>query len=131
MKRNTRIFFRVLSVIYLLAVAVLCFGKFPPSDEIPTVIFGIGADKIAHCLMFLPMIPLAVISLPAPKIPCGTTVVFIASTLLGVAIGGGSELLQGLTGYRNCDLMDFTADCVGLAIGLTATIITTIIIRKR
>lgn len=131
MKDRTRTIFRIASVTYLAALAILCFGKFPPSDDIPSSILGIEVDKLVHCLMFLPFVPLAVLSLPVPRMRCGKAVLLSAAALLGLAVAGGIEIFQGFTDYRSRDILDFAADCVGLAAGFAAGIIITIKTGKR
>ena len=42
--------------------------------------------------------------------------------IAGCLIGGGIELIQGLTDYRSCDIMDFRADATGLVIGSLITL---------
>lgn len=52
------------------------------------------------------------------EIRIGNCRIFIA----GCLIGGGIELIQGLTDYRSCDIMDFRADATGLVIGSLITL---------
>ena len=40
--------FRVLTLLYIIAVAVLCFAKFSAMPPSPVSIFGIPADKVVH-----------------------------------------------------------------------------------
>ena len=37
--------------------------------------------------------------------------------LAGILLGGAIEGLQGLSGYRSCDIGDFWADCIGILLG--------------
>lgn len=127
MKRKTRIFFRILAVVYLVALAVLCFGKFPQNNDTPCMIFGMDADKVAHFMMFIPFVPMALLSLQTKR----TALLIGAATVLGVAIGGGIEIIQGLTGYRNCDINDFISDCIGVGAGLAVAIVIALITRKK
>ena len=45
---------RILFGLYLVAVAVLCFARFPESEDVPKSLLGIPMDKIVHFLMFFP-----------------------------------------------------------------------------
>ena len=54
MPRKRRIFARILFLLYLVAICILCFGKFSGSSDFPTSLLGIPSDKIVHFLMFLP-----------------------------------------------------------------------------
>ena len=49
----------------------------------------------------------------------------------GIIAGGAIELLQGLSGYRSCDIRDFRADCLGLFSGAALTILVWTIVRYR
>ena len=44
----------VVFLIYLAAVAWLCFGNFKPGPDIPRSLWGIPIDKCFHFVMFLP-----------------------------------------------------------------------------
>ena len=113
------LFWRILLVIYLAAVAYICFasqGDLPSFDEWP---FKIPADKVVHFLMFLPWPILACLSvLP---FDAGRTrkavIVMMLMTLAGCAIAGVTEWIQGLLPYRSKDIFDCIADCLGLLTG--------------
>ena len=52
MTRRQLVIARVLFAMYLVAVAVLCFGKFDSSQDVPKSLWGIPTDKVVHFLMF-------------------------------------------------------------------------------
>ncbi|MBR0255721.1 MAG: VanZ family protein [Bacteroidales bacterium] len=54
MKFNTRIIWAIVFLLYVAAVAWLCFGNFSPSPDMPRELFGIPIDKCVHFLMFFP-----------------------------------------------------------------------------
>ena len=54
----------------------------------------------------------------------GIVTLFMLATLIaGTAAGAGIEIIQQMTGYRSCDIMDFRADCLGLLAGAVLTTI--------
>lgn len=115
---------RILFVTYVSVVMFLCFYDFPPDESIPCYILGIPTDKIVHALMFLPAVPLAFFSLPGKwfkgfwiELPLVVLTAVAAAIMAGLI-----EIAQGLTPYRSCDLYDFYADCVGIALASTATL---------
>ena len=62
MKKSFKIAFRVLFYLYLIAVAVLCFGSFNSLPEVSKTILGIPTDKVVHFCMFFPFPILAVLA---------------------------------------------------------------------
>ena len=80
--------------------------------------FGIGKDKIAHFLMFLPFPILMYMAFHTHHGNPWRLIIFMTVTILiGAAAGAGIELLQMTTKYRSCDILDFRADCIGLLAG--------------
>ena len=54
MRFNTRIIWTLVFLLYVAAVAWLCFGSFSPSPDMPREILSIPVDKCVHFLMFMP-----------------------------------------------------------------------------
>ena len=113
------LFWRILLVIYLAAVSYICFasqGGLPTIENWP---FKIPADKCVHFVMFLPWPVLACLSV----LPIGAgrtrkaVIILLIITLLGCALAGATEWIQGLLPYRSRDVVDFIADCLGLLTG--------------
>lgn len=130
MTRRQLIWARILFVVYLVAVAVLCFGKFDSSNDLPKELWGIPADKIVHFLMFFPFPILAFLAFDGYSAKpwlsvLGTVATFAAGILLAV----GTEVGQArLTTYRSGDVNDFKADL--LALGISSLIVLLINFRK-
>ena len=107
-------FWRIMLVVYLAAVAYICFagqGSLPSFDYWP---FSIPADKCVHFLMFRPWPILACLAF----MPGHSMVpVLLLMTLVGLALAGTTEWVQGLLPYRSKDVWDFIADCLGLLAG--------------
>ena len=119
MKFPGKIFWRILLVVYLAAVAYLCFasqGGLPKFDDWP---FKIPADKVVHFLMFLPWPILASLSVMPDRDRASVRMVvtLLIITLIGCALAGTTEWVQGLLPYRSRDIMDFIADSLGLMTG--------------
>ena len=116
---SRRWFWRVLLVVYLAAVAYVCFasqGSLPKFDEWN---FPIPADKCIHFLLFLPWPILACLSVlqPADNRRVRTVVILLIITIIGCGLAGATEYIQGLLPYRSRDSFDFIADCLGLLTG--------------
>ena len=143
MKVPRKLFWRILLVVYLAAVAYVCFagqGSLPKFTDWP---FSIPADKCVHFVLFLPWpilaclsfieispratlgrndrsvvisSPSSVISSEVEKSP-RSIVILLIITLIGMALAGTTEWIQGLLPYRSKDVWDFIADCLGLLAG--------------
>ena len=119
MKRTT--IFRILTILYLGAVALLCFANFNNLPDVQKTFLGIPADKIVHFLMFLPFPILAFWSLRLRrKGLVKTLLVLVAIFIVGCLIAWGTEYVQSKLPYRDMDLLDFRADRIGLAVGCMA-----------
>ena len=114
----------VLMVFYLGALAFLCFGHFDSLPEVSTDFFGIPTDKIVHFCMFFPFPILAYATFVHKTKGRWVSVfqiigIYIAGCILGIL----TELGQGLTDYRSCDINDFRADALGMALSSIIIII--------
>jgi VanZ family protein len=116
MRRTT--LFRLLTVLYLAAIAVLCFAKFSSMPSVPGSFLGIPTDKIVHFLMFLPFPVLALLSfkLKRPAI-LKLILIIVLLFIIGCLIAWGTECVQGMLRYRDMDPVDFKADSLGLFTG--------------
>ena len=116
MTRRQLVWARVLFGLYLVAVAVLCFGQFDSSQDVPKALWGIPTDKVVHFLMFFPFPLLAYLSFDRyrerrwPSV-FWATVAFLA----GCAYAAGTEWVQSRLSYRSGDPADFLADFTALA----------------
>lgn len=119
----------LLFILYLGALALLCFIH---GDHLPNITgtwMGYRADSIAHAVMFLPFIPLAFASVGFRKATFFkdmSLLLFIAA--VGACTAYATEIIQGQLRFRTYEFRDFVADCVGLAAG-AAFITLCIIIR--
>lgn len=127
------ILFRILTLVYLVAVAFLCFGNFGSLPDVQRSFFGIPTDKIVHFLMFVPFTFLAFWSFSkADKTGVVKTMLaLLALFALGCLIAWGTELVQSKLPYRSFDMKDFRADRIGLACGTVVTFIVQFFIRRK
>ena len=124
MKKRTRYISRVLMLLYIAAVCLLCFADIRTDIGVNSTLLGIPADKIVHFTMFLPFPALMYAAFHRQERKPARFIVFMLATLIsGAAAGAGIEIIQQMTGYRSCDIMDFRADCLGLLAGAVLTTI--------
>ncbi|MBR6884057.1 MAG: hypothetical protein IKN06_13960 [Bacteroidales bacterium] len=133
MTGKQRTFARVLFVLYLVAVAWLCFGKFSSVPDVPRSFWGIPTDKVVHFLMFFPYPILAFFAFDPLTKTVRSTLLWTAATFLtGCAVAGVTEIIQAkYLPYRMGDLADFKADLLALAIASAFVCIIDILKLKR
>lgn len=113
---------RILFILYLAAIAFLCFMKVDKLPQIQRLILGIPADKVAHFLMFLPFPILAFLAYDHVTDKPWRCVLFaVVNFLCGAAVALLTEYIQGLLPYRSRDLADFQVDL--LAIGASTLLV--------
>lgn len=102
-------------------VAVLMWASLAPAQNIPG-----GAsvsDKLLHFVAYLVLGALCVFALPRVR----PLVILAGVTAFGLLM----EVLQLFTGYRAFEWTDLLSDFVGAAIGMTAALIATDVLRRR
>ena len=117
MSRKQLLIARILIVVYLAAVAFLCFGDFGGLPGVEQSFLGIPTDKIVHFLMFFPFPVLAYFAFDRFTEKVWTSILWTGVTFLaGALLAAGTELGQArLTTWRSGDPNDFKADLVALA----------------
>ena len=119
MKGKIHIVFKIVTLLYAVAVGVLCFAKFDPEFIQEQSQLLHLTDKDVHFLMFLPFVPLIYLAFASPEWEMRKTLVFSARmVVVAVAVASMIELIQGQTGYRGEDLWDAVAGIVGAAVGM-------------
>ena len=115
MTRRQLVIARILFALYLIAVAVLCFGKFDGSHDVPKDLWGIPTDKVVHFLMFLPLPALAYLAFDRYKGNRSSSFLWAGVAFLGgCAYAAFTELIQSRLPYRSGDPLDFKADFLAL-----------------
>ena len=119
MTKTLKTIFKVLFYLYLVAVAVLCFGSFNSLPQVSKTILGIPTDKVAHFCMFFPFPILAFLAYDKYTGDRKKVLLFALVTLIvGCLLAAGTELGQAyLTKYRSGDPKDFLADFLALLSG--------------
>lgn len=122
---------RTLFVIYVICVLVLCLKHLKQLPDVPASFWGIPSDKWAHFLMFLPFPVLSRFSLDFEGAEYRKKF-FSAFAILaaGCAFAALTEYLQGLTPYRQTEILDFTADVIGMSLSTIAVLIFDLIHRN-
>ncbi len=122
--KTGRILFPTLMLLYFIIVGFLCFGKFDSLQNAPQTFFGLPADKVVHFCLFFPF-PLLAYGTFGRKTAgrWKSALLIICIFIAGCLIGAGTELGQGLTSYRSCDINDFRADAAGMALSSIIAII--------
>ena len=118
MTRRQRLLARILFVLYLAAVAYLCFGRFDDMPDVEKYIFGIPTDKVVHFLMFFPFPILAFLAFDRYTEKFWSTVLWTLGTFAaGALLAAGTEYGQArLTTWRSGDPLDLRADLIALGI---------------
>ena len=117
MSRKTIILSRVLLILYIAALAFLCFGQIGHLPQLQKHILGLEEDKIVHFLMFLPFPLLAYPAIgKEPDGPWKAIGQILLLFLSGCLLAAATELIQSRIPYRSADPKDFTADSLALAI---------------
>ena len=119
---------RILMLLYIAAIAYLCFGHFDDMPDISRSFFGIDTDKIVHFAMFLPFPLLSYYCIgKKPKNALAAIAAVLGIFLAGCVIAALTEIGQGMTAYRNADPKDFLADGIALGISSLAVFIIMVI----
>ena len=128
MKSGYRVLRIVVFLVYVAAVAWLCFGTFKPVPSIPRSIFGIPTDKVVHFLMFLPFPLLGTIAFDFRS----WWRTLALTTLLANIIAFSFEQLQSrITSIRITDPTDLNANFLGITLGLAIAILIGLLAKKR
>ena len=130
MKRTT--FFKILTLVYIVAVAVLCFANFSSIPTVPGKFLGMDADKVVHFLMFFPFPLLAYLSFPLERKGIFATLCIIVLIFaVGCGLAGVTEYVQSKLPYRTMDIADFRADMLGLISASIITFLLRVLIRPK
>ena len=132
MKIKKRHIWTVLLLIYIAAVAYLCFMKPEGLPKVSPEFLGIPVDKVVHFLMFFPFTPMAYFSFkPKSRNMLPHFLVLLAVYAVGLSLAIGTEHVQGQLGYRSEDIHDFYADLVGISCSTAGTVIHILLNKNR
>ncbi len=124
--------FRLMLLLYICAVAYLCFGKFDDLPDLADSLWGIPMDKIAHFGMFFPFPILGYFSFDRKKRSWTEALVaLILVSSFGCIFAGLTEIIQGMLPYRSEDMRDFGADCLAICLSSFIVFIIDLIKNKK
>lgn len=110
MTKRKQTIWKVIMLLYLLAVAYVCFI---PGDQVPQMPqwnLPVPMDKIIHFSLFLPFPIVAFFAFNVRH-----KLVNIGLLLLtGIALAGLTEIIQSFSPTRSMEATDFLADCLGV-----------------
>ena len=108
---------RVLFVLYLGAVAALCFLSSENLPDIQRTIWGIPTDKLAHFAMFLPFPILFYLAWDHRSAKALGAITFaLLNMAAGALVAAITEWVQKYLPTRSMDLHDFGSDLLALGI---------------
>lgn len=109
------VLFRIFLLLYIGAVAFLCFADFNDLPEIQKTILGFPADKVVHFCMFFPLPIIGFMAFGIEQDSRFKTLLALVSICAWSCIFAGiTELVQGSLPYRSEDINDFAADCLSI-----------------
>lgn len=127
--------FRILMILYIFAVAYLCFAHINSIPRVPRHIWGFETDKLVHFCMFFPFPILAFFAYDRlTEKPIQAIAAIITILSIGGIFAGLTEIIQGMITYRSEDIRDFKADMLAMSISsaiVLAIDLTKMIIKKK
>ena len=118
MKFNIRIVWILVFLLYLAAIAWLCFGNIEPGENIPRTLFGIPIDQCVHFTMFLPFPVLCTIAFKSGWCAgreftvCWST---LAANIIAIVFESQQHVINP---YRYTQASDLIANLMGITVGL-------------
>ena len=130
--RLSNILFRAFLLLYIAAVAFLCFADFNDLPDIQKTIFGLPADKVVHFCMFFPLPPIGFMAFNSERgRTAGTAAAILNICAFSCIFAGITEIVQGSLPYRSEDIGDFAADCLSICISGLLTFAWAMIFRRK
>ena len=115
---------KIVMLLYVVAVAYLCFANFHKLPEVPKTFLGIPMDKIVHFCMFFPFPILAYLAYDRlTDTPLKAFAALLCICAIGGIFAGLTEIVQGMLPYRYEDIHDYGADCLAIGIAGLLTFI--------
>ena len=108
---------KIVMLLYVVAVAYLCFANFHKLPEVPKTFLGIPMDKIVHFCMFFPFPILAFFAYDKlTETPLQALAALLCICAFGGIFAGLTEIVQGMLPYRSQDIKDYNADLLSIGI---------------
>ena len=115
-------------LLYIAALAWLCFGNFKPDENIPRFILGIPIDKCVHFTMFLPFPILGTIAFRKNswwRTLCWST---LAANFIAIVFESQQTRINPT---RFTDAADLNANLAGIALGMLIMALVGLISKKK
>ena len=93
--RTRSIIFSIVTVLYIAAVAYLCFANFKKLPDLPKLFLGIPTDKVVHFCMFFPFPILAYLAYDRyTDTPLKAFAALISIFAIGCIFAGVTEIIH-------------------------------------
>lgn len=115
-------------LLYVAAVAWLCFGNIEPGENIPRAILGIPIDQCVHFSMFFPFPVLGTIAFHDRswwRTLCWTT---LAANIIAIVFESQQHIINP---YRYTQASDLVANLMGITLGLLLMAVIGVATRKK
>lgn len=124
--------FRIALILYIIAVAYLCFANMNNIQHIPRRFLNLETDKVAHFFMFFPFPILGFLAYGKQTVSDRESLtIMICICAYGIIFAGLTELIQGMMPHRTEDIRDYRADMLAIVISSLATMTADIIRHHR
>lgn len=115
--------FRIALILYIIAVAYLCFANFNKLPDVPRKFLGLEMDKIVHFCMFFPFPIMGFLAYGKKTKSKGESIaLMITICAIGCIFAGLTEMIQGMMPYRTEDIRDYKADLIAIGISSLITL---------
>jgi VanZ family protein len=128
MKPLARIAWIVVFLLYVAAVAWLCFGNIEPGENIPRAILGIPIDQCVHFTMFLPFPILCTLAFRDRswwRALCWAT---LTANIIAIVFESQQHVINP---YRYTQASDLVANLMGITVGLLIMAVIGIVTHKK
>lgn len=112
MTKRQQMIWKILMLLYLVAVAYICFAPGDSIPQLPKWNIPIPMDKLVHFTLFLPFPIVAFFAFNLKGSFKNICLLF----LVGIVLAGLTELIQSFSPTRSMEAFDFLADSIGISL---------------
>ena len=128
MKTAARIGWIAVFLLYIAAIAWLCFGTIEPGENIPRAIFGIPIDQCVHFTMFLPFPVLGTLAFRDKSWWRTLSWTTLVANVTAIIFESQQHIINP---YRYTQASDLIANLMGITAGLLIMVLIGILTRKK
>lgn len=128
MKFNIRIVWIFVFLLYLAAIAWLCFGNIEPGENIPRAILGIPIDQCVHFTMFLPFPVLGTLAFRDQAWWRTLSWTTLVANVTAIIFESQQHIINP---YRYTQASDLIANLMGITAGLLIMVLIGLLTRKK